>query len=259
MDYYEGGIDLDIDDLVIDGNGKTIDGGNKSRIFIVTGKNITLRNIIFKNGYVFHNSDKFLNGEGGAIKANHNTDLKIENCEFISNESEYEGGAISVSFSGLKIKESSFSKNKAEYGGAIYINNADVCIKESLLNYNISSNYGGAIYCDKGKLNIIESTLNENIGEWGGGAIYISNAELCIKESTLNGNSSLGRYKYKGAAIHNNKGSLTISDSMLSGNSTNEGGGAINNYEHNRFTESDCEFTNNRPKDIAFNNWSTIK
>ena len=55
MEFYEGGIELDIDNLIINGNGKIIDGSNASRIFIVIGKNITLKNIIFKNGQTHKN------------------------------------------------------------------------------------------------------------------------------------------------------------------------------------------------------------
>ena len=67
-EYYEGGIELDIDDLVIDGNGKTIDGDGKSRIFTVTGKNITLKNITFKNGKSHKNYDNKLNNHGGVLR-----------------------------------------------------------------------------------------------------------------------------------------------------------------------------------------------
>ena len=47
---YEMGIELDVDDLVIDGNGFTIDAKEKARIFKVTGKNIIIKNITLKNG-----------------------------------------------------------------------------------------------------------------------------------------------------------------------------------------------------------------
>ena len=67
IDFYEGGIHLDMDNLIIDGNGRTIDGANRSRIFIITGRNITLKNIIFKNGYVSKDYDAPLFNDGGSI------------------------------------------------------------------------------------------------------------------------------------------------------------------------------------------------
>ena len=43
-EYLEG-INLDVDDLVIDGNGHSIDACGKTRIFHSTSKNITIKNI----------------------------------------------------------------------------------------------------------------------------------------------------------------------------------------------------------------------
>ena len=42
---YFDGINIDIDNIVIDGNGHFIDAENKIRIFKISGKNITLKNI----------------------------------------------------------------------------------------------------------------------------------------------------------------------------------------------------------------------
>ena len=59
MEYMEG-IKIDIDDLVIDGNGSSIVANEKTPIFNVTGTNITIKNITLKNG--------FSGEDGGAIK-----------------------------------------------------------------------------------------------------------------------------------------------------------------------------------------------
>ena len=45
-------------DIVIDGNGHTIDAQNKTRIFEITGKNIKIKNIGVIHGHA---------GDGGAI------------------------------------------------------------------------------------------------------------------------------------------------------------------------------------------------
>lgn len=47
--YGLDGIKITADDIIIDGNGFTIDGDEKTSIFTITGKNITLKNINFKN------------------------------------------------------------------------------------------------------------------------------------------------------------------------------------------------------------------
>ena len=80
---YKNGIKLDVDDLIIDGNGHVIDACRRGRIFECTAKNITLKNIRLKNGYT--------RDEGGAIV---NTDkLTIENSIFVGNTAN-NGGAI---------------------------------------------------------------------------------------------------------------------------------------------------------------------
>ena len=231
IDYYEGGIVLDIDDLVIDGNGKTIDGGGKSRIFIITGKNITLKNITFKNGYSHKNYDIPLNSNGGALKANYNSDLTIKNCKFIKNTSEDSGGAIS-NLGKLSLIQTLINENRtSNEGGAIY-NKSDLFIQESSLSANTTkdfggiSEYGGAI-SNSGNLCIVDSRLNDNRSEIGG-AIYNegSDSKLAIYKSQLLNNST----EYSGGAIYLKEGHLELGDCDFSENTSKQFGGAIMNY-----------------------------
>ena len=248
-DYYEGGIELDIDNLIIDGNGKTIDGNNKSRIFIISGKNITLKNIIFKNGYSHKNYHNPLNAFGGAIKINYNRDLKIENCKFINNTSEGNGGAIYNRESNLNLIKSTFNGNvvngeNRSGGGAIYNNKGDLKITDSTLNSNTANgdklSGGGAIYNNKGDLKITDSTLNSNTANGinynstqCGGAIYNNKGDLKITDSIFNSNTVNGEEFGDGGAIHNEKGNLTIVKSEFRKNIVNgrwnSSGGAIKN------------------------------
>ena len=118
-DFYEGGVILDIDGLVIDGNGKTIDGANKSRIFIVTGRNITLKNITFKNGCTHLDLDAVLFNDGGAVFVQIGASLNLINCKFINNVSQWNGGAI-VNYGRLNSKNNVFKDNYSKrFGGAI--------------------------------------------------------------------------------------------------------------------------------------------
>ena len=75
---YNGGIGVEInrDNVVIDGKGHTIDcTGEKSRMFNVNKDEITFKNMIFTGG----SSDY-----GGAISTNN--DLTLINCTFIDNQ-----------------------------------------------------------------------------------------------------------------------------------------------------------------------------
>lgn len=220
-DYYEGGIELDIDNLIIDGNGKTIDGGDKSRIFLITGKNILLKNITFKNGHSHKSYNNPSNNHGGAIKLNRNTSLTLENCEFISNRSEENGGTIFNLEGELKIIESTFAQNIAKDGGVIFNEGKLSLIGSSLLNNNADDDAGAVANLHRGEMVMTDCNLSGNAsGQHGGAIVNIGN--LIIKNTVLNANKSGG-----GGAIENN-GDLNIFNSTLNDNVSN-GAGAIDN------------------------------
>ena len=64
---YLEGIELDVDELTIDGNGHAIDARRLTRIFFCTGKNIIIKNIILKNGFTKENGGAINNNEGGEL------------------------------------------------------------------------------------------------------------------------------------------------------------------------------------------------
>ena len=70
--------------ITIDGNGYTIDARNNCRIFSVSGTNVVLKNIVFKNAYY--------SGNGGAVYWSGSSG-SIINCTFINDYSNY-GGAV---------------------------------------------------------------------------------------------------------------------------------------------------------------------
>ncbi|WP_298502143.1 TIR domain-containing protein [uncultured Methanobrevibacter sp.] len=207
-DFYEGGIELERDNLTIDGKGRTIDGADKSRIFLITGNNITLKNIIFKNGHSHKNYDNILNSNGGAIKINSNLKLTLENCKFINNVSEENGGAIYYFKGNLTISKSKFKGNLAKgFAGAVF--NDDRLTISGVDFKNNHAFYGGSI-ANTGELNILNSNFNKNEAPLGG-AIF-NRGELTISDSSFNENiSSLG-----GAIFNSTK--LSISKSLIEKN-----------------------------------------
>jgi len=66
------GITIAKDNIIINGNGHTIDGNGESRIFTITGNNVTLNNLIITGAkiediYTIHNNDYLSIYKGGAI------------------------------------------------------------------------------------------------------------------------------------------------------------------------------------------------
>ena len=102
IEEFINGIEISGDSLVINGNGHFIDGRNKVRIFEISGQDIVLKNIIFRDSYVQYM-------HGGAIK-NSSQNLTILNCIFENSSTQWDGGAIDNDGS-LLIENSIFKNN----------------------------------------------------------------------------------------------------------------------------------------------------
>ena len=248
-DFYEGGIELDIDGLVIDGDGKTIDAGGKSRIFLIAARDITLKNIVFANGYFHENIEHQLRYGGGALKIDCNSSLKIENCRFIGNASEDRCGAID-SAGDVTVIESEFVDNTAKGCAGVIYNGGSMEVADSYFNDNAADNRGGVLYND-GEIRFDRSTFDRNKSKVNGGVIY-NKGQLALTKSELVNNKAHkkggGVYNkceaemsgmifkdnasgYDGAGLYNTK-QLEISDSTFKANDSGyDGGGLFNSGE----------------------------
>jgi predicted outer membrane repeat protein len=194
------------------GSKVVLDAQGKNRIFTVSGKNVSLKNLKLIKGY---SSNK-----GGAIY--HKTgDLTIIKCTFTNNKA-FEGGAIYSEKNKLAVINSNFIKNRAEiYGGAIYSQKVKMTVSESSFTNNIAvKESAGAIY-NKHDATIIKCTLNNNQAKNYGGAI-VTYAKLTIRESTFINNKA---QKDGGAIITSAK--LSVISSNFTNNRVKRNGGAI--------------------------------
>jgi predicted outer membrane repeat protein len=204
------GIHIEADNLVIDGCNHCIDGGNKSNIFAIKGKNVHLKNITFKNA-------RFK--EIGAAVANLESGTLIENCNFKNNHADNQGGSI-LNIAEIKIVNCSFTQNSSNKGGAIFSTvNSNSEIIDSEFVDNEATEFGGAIF-NEGSVKIIDCGFKENSGELGGG-IYNSN-QLTVTKCEFEENKS----QNSGGAIVSGKDSK-ISHSIFKNNHSEAGGGAL--------------------------------
>lgn len=176
-------IKLDVNGLVIDGNGHSIDGQDKTCMFICTAENITIKNITIKN-FKFENplmkKDMWsaINNCGG---------LNIMDSIFIGNYGF--GGAIYNHYGSLYILHCKFINNSAgRVGGAIYNDEGLIIINNSTFTNNESIHDGGAIYSPKGVLNIRNSEFSNNFAGYDGGAIYGPKEVLNLRNCTFKDN-----------------------------------------------------------------------
>ena len=214
-----------ISKITIEGNGYTISGDNRYRIFYNEGGVLTINNLTMTKGYVEGGlilEDESLknttaNPIGGAI-VNWKGRISISDSNF-SDNSAWEGAAIFNWKGRLSIVSSNFSGNSADlWGGAIF-NAGELSISDSSFVGN-SSAISNAI---DGTLNIVNSSFSGNSADEIGGAIS-SVGKLSITNSTFSDNSA-----DTGGAISSG-GELSIVNSTFSHNSADMGG-AIHNWE----------------------------
>ena len=148
--------------ITIDGNGHTLDAKGSSRIFKVNAENVTLKNIIFKNGH---------GNNGGAIQWM-NTKGVADNCTFINCSAE-NGGSVYWNGENGMINTSTFNHSTAtQNGGAIYWNANSGEIANSIFTHSYAQN-GGAVYVPENRnVEIKSSIFDNNIAEEESGAVY---------------------------------------------------------------------------------------
>ena len=235
----DGGLPKITSSITIEGDGYTISGDNRWRMFYNDGGALIIHDLAMTKGRVegdiIRNADGIFkattaNPIGGAI-VNWEGTVTISDSSFSGNSAEW-GGAV-FNFGELSISGSSFSHNSAGWGGAIN-NRGELSISDSAFNDNSAIGYendpdfnarGGAI-SNIGELSMVNSTFSDNSADLAGGAVYNKDGTVSISSSTFIGNSTDGT----GGAI-TNEGELSISDSSFRGNSVSFLGGAIDNDE----------------------------
>lgn len=219
-------IDITVDNLVINGNGKTIYGNGK---FIkITSKNVVLKNITFKD---------FATLKTGGVMVISDASVTLENCNFESNKSGF-GGAIHIKDSSVSILNSNFKNNKAtnEGGGAIGFNRGNLNIKDCIFDNNTSQNFSGALRLYNGPVAIENSIFKNNIANMHAGAISINNCDVNLKKCIFKANKG-----HAGGAINTPESNNNLElDSCIFEDNIGKNGGAINNGGTLKL--KDCEF-----------------
>lgn len=183
------------------------DGGGALYLRVQNGVDSEETNITITNSTFYNNSSE---NNGGAIYAQNLKHLTIEGCEFTENQvaddtddNTRSGGAIGTNATTSQIIDSTFHKNTAEAGGAIYANTgSNMTITGSTFTDNVANGVGGAI----------RSTTAENV--------------VSISNTTFTGNSSANS---GGGAIYtvNAGNTLKLTDCIITGNTDKLGGGGI--------------------------------
>lgn len=228
--------------VTIDGGGKmTLDGQNLTRLFNVNPGSqpedrteVSFRNITLNRGN--SGAEPF----GGAILANANTTLNLDNVTVSNSLASTSGGAI-ASFANvtLNIARSRFLGNLAVNGGAIATRATLNVIDSTFINNNASGGEGGAIQSYEQRSDINRSSFNNN-GARFGGAIFKANSQLAIIDSDFVSNAAGD----DGGAIYSSADAIVSTlICTLRGNTAGRDGGAV--FSRHIYSGEKTSYTSN--------------
>ncbi|SDA49145.1 right-handed parallel beta-helix repeat-containing protein [Methanobrevibacter millerae] len=246
---YADGIKIDVDDLVLDGNNHYIDADNKASIFKIDGKNVLIKNVVFKNAFsnmggavsnigevTFENCkfmDNIASELGGAIA--NDEKMTIKGCEFTNNSSGGVGGAIAATYvSELLIEETKFTRNTVS---------SDVDCPGELLPEQ-AQGFGGAIY-NNGKLDINNVQFVENSCDVSGGAMIILPDSKVKMDAVLFKDNHAKR---DGGVVHT-MGEIDIDNSEFITNHADNTAGVFDATESSKLMISNSKFEDNSASD----------
>ena len=218
-------------DIVIDGDGHTIDADGKVSIFdIKNNSHVVLKNIIFTNGYGVN---------GSAVDVHPGSYVEIINCSFINNNASNYGGAIYIQADSSnkisKITSSIFIDNHALNGGAVYVHSDKATIEGSTFTGNKADNDGAGIFVAGDNCNLANSNFTGSIAGDDGSAIYWEGNNGLIANVSCVGNRGISgidprdksRSSSKGGTICLTGSDVTIKDSNFSNSYAGFDGGAL--------------------------------
>lgn len=173
---------------------------------------------------------------GGFMNVSYSTVTVSEGVnEFTGNIANINGGAFYVNNdSSLTLSKITATKNEAENGGFIYVDeatsltiNGEGNVISENVGKSVTDQYGaGAIYVYKTATSISNATFNKNTGNCGG-AVGIKGckgaASVEFNNCTFTYNSGTGT----GGTFYFNTSEVTINNSTVSGSESGKNGGAI--------------------------------
>ncbi len=225
------GISINKTNFTINGNNHILDADNQSAIFNITGNNITINDLVFKNGHGVFGAALYIKGH-----------VTLNNVTFIGNNVNRTGGAI-YSLGNLTVNKATFINNTAvKYGGAIAIFvGASMDCHDSAFVDNVASTYfGSAIYSYSADVNISNIRINSKVSIKFGQVGFMNSKAKISNITFMNLNSSYS------PALFFFSSNASVFNCRFINLTANRTAGAININEGSNVFIKDCEFINTK-------------
>ncbi|MFT7521009.1 MAG: putative outer membrane repeat protein [Kiritimatiellia bacterium] len=191
-------VKVTVDNLTIErGDSKDVDhNSGGGGIYCEQQGEISVNNVVF--------SDNRAN-DGSAIYVRDCT-LIVSKSSFLNNNSEDDGGAITMWRSTGTFDDITVKGNSALDGGGMALFESQVTMSNSTVSENKASNFGGGIWGSASDLTFTDVTVSDNVNDgrdYGGGLIVYGSAELT--RVTFEGNTAAlggGVYVYYDSVVH---------------------------------------------------------
>ena len=192
--------------ITIEGNGYTISGRGRHRIFDIERGTLTLRNMTLTDARATY---------GAAIRLRGSARVAIDQVTFSKNSAD--GGAAIASMSAdasATVSRSSFLRNRAnEYGGAINVTRGSVTLSKSSFVSNQAGSFGGALHTEYGSIVVSDSSFIDN-SAIGGGVLNTHFGTATLTHVTMLNNLAT---QSNGNAIANTASAIYLRNSIVGG------------------------------------------
>ena len=242
------GIVISKDNFVLNGNGRTIDGKNQSRIFNITANNITINDLILISGNAENGGAIYATGSltlnnvtfisnyasknGGAVAVYEEVTINCNNSQFIDNYAGESGSSIVVAKGKLNLYNSYIASKIYAKAGQVMGSMDTQFYLENITFANTTATYAPAIYLVGSKIRIIDSKFinlkaNMTAGAMSlreGGELYIKNCEFINTTGSRNAGAVFVDIR---GYFPGNEGNVTIIDSKFKDVSSEFGGAYV--------------------------------
>ena len=204
--------------ITIEGNGYTISGDHKFRIFDVDGGMLTIKNLTMTKGRAPTGGSS-----GGAIRLQNGGRAAVSDSRFVDNSAN-SGGAVFIGWtvldnSWMTVNNSYFAGNRATNGAALYAGGGRISVSNSSFVNNSASLDSGAI----GAVNPVRVDVDNStfIGNSPSAVSAENHAIVTLTHVTIhdryNAPVRMPKYSFTSAGILNLRNSIIAGDGFVPG------------------------------------------